>query len=141
MDGDEIQVFYPTWIKVMGIIFLPIMAGVSIWLGLRPLWEVDLTDAQIVLFPIMGIAVFYQCTIGFRCFKYFGTVLVLHDKGVDSYNKGKVEEYTWGNLEVKEYAFATTTQIKCKNGKTLAYFSDGLPNLKLLVETIENGIT
>jgi hypothetical protein len=141
MDGDEIQVFYPTWIKIMGVVFLPIMAGVAIWLGLRPLWEVNLTDAQIVLFPIMGIAVFYQCTIGFRCFKYFGTVLVLHDKGVDSYKKGKVEEYTWDNLEVKEYAFATTTQIKCKSGQTVAYFSDGLPNLKLLVETIENGIT
>jgi len=65
MDSDEIQVFYPTWIKIMGIVFLPIMAGVAIWLGLRPLWKVDLTDAQIALFPIMGIAVFYQCTIWF----------------------------------------------------------------------------
>ncbi|MFQ3235959.1 MAG: hypothetical protein ACI9C4_001523 [Paraglaciecola sp.] len=89
----------------------------------------------------MGVAVLYQCTIGFRCFKYFGTILVLHDKGVDTYNKGKVEEYTWDNLEVKKYAFATTTQIKCKNGQTGAYFSDGLANLNLLVETIKNGIT
>ncbi|MEP2653033.1 MAG: hypothetical protein ABJH06_13685, partial [Paraglaciecola sp.] len=110
-------------------------------LGLRPLWETDLTDAQVVLFPIMGIAVFYQCTIGFRCFKYFSTVLVLHDKGVDFHKKGQVQEFIWSDLEVKSYAFATTTQIKCKNGKTVAYFSDGLPNLKLLVDTIENGIT
>ncbi len=141
MDSDEIQVFYPTWMKVLGIVFLPILAGVAIWLGLRPLWETGLTDTQIILFPIMGIATLYQCTIGFRCFKYFSTVLVLHDTGVDSYTNGRVKEYTWSNLEVKEYAFATTTQIKCKNGETVAYFSDGLPNLKLLVETIENGIT
>ena len=89
----------------------------------------------------MGIAVLYQCTIGFRCFKYFSTVLVLHDTGVDSYNKGVVEEFTWSDLEVKSYSFATTTQIKCKDGKTVGYFSDGLPNLKLLTETIEKGTT
>ena len=141
MDNDEIHVFYPTWAKILGIVFLPILAGVAIWLGLRPLWETDLTDTQIILFPIMGIAVLYQCLIGFRCFKYFNTVLVLHDSGVDSYKKDKVVEYAWSDLEVKEYSFATTTHIKCKNGKTVGYFSDGLPNLKLLVSIIENGIT
>ncbi|MCL1127797.1 hypothetical protein [Shewanella surugensis] len=104
MDSDEIQVFYPTWIKVMGIIFLPIMVPMAIWLGLRPIWETDLTDAQIVLFPIMGVAVLYQCTIGFRCFKYFSTTLVLHDTGVNSYTKGIVEEYLWTDLEVKSYS-------------------------------------
>lgn len=47
MDGDEIQVYYPAWIKVLGIIGLPLMALVAIWFGLRPLLETDLTDAQV----------------------------------------------------------------------------------------------
>lgn len=141
MDGDEIQVYYPTWIKLLGIIGLPLMALVAIWIGLRPIWEADLTDAQIILFPLLGVAVLYQCTIGFRCFSYLNSVLVLHDEGVDLHHKGKVTEYSWSELTFKEYSFATTTQIKCKNGNTVAYFSDGLPNLKLLTDTIENGIT
>jgi len=141
MDGDEIQVYYPAWIKVLGIIGLPLMAFVAIWFGLRPLLETDLTDAQIVLFPLLGLAVLYQCTIGFRCFKYLNSVLVLHDQGVDLHHKGKIIKYSWNELSVKSYSFATTTQIKCKNGTTVAYLSDGLPNLKLLTDTIENGIT
>ena len=141
MDSNEIQVYYPVWIKVLGIIGLPLMAFVAIWLGLRLLWETDLTDAQIILFPLLGLAVLYQCTIGFRCFKYLNSVLVLHDEGVDLHHRGKITEYSWNELSVKEYSFATTTQIKYKNGTTVAYLSDGLPNLKLLTDTIKNGIT
>jgi hypothetical protein len=35
MDSDEIQAYYPTWIKALGIIVLPLMVAVAIWLGLR----------------------------------------------------------------------------------------------------------
>lgn len=141
MEGDEIQVYYPNWIKILVIVGLPLMTFIAIWMGLHPLWETDLTDAQKILFPALGIAVLYQCTIGFRCFKYLNSILVLHDAGVDLHHNGRVTEYSWSELSVKEYSFATTTQIKCKNGTTVAYFSDGLPNLKLLTDTIENGIT
>ncbi len=91
-----------------------------------------------MLFPLLGLAVLYQCFIGFRCFKFLNSSLLLHDHGIDLYHQGKVVEFKWEDLVIKNYAFATATQIKTKNGETVAYFSDGLPNLSLLEESVVN---
>lgn len=140
MNHDEITVHYPTWTKVIGIIGLPVLSLASIWMVLMPLLEADLSTAQNVLMPLLGFLVLYQCTIGFRCLRYLNTVFILHDEGIDVHHQGQVSTFDWRDLAINHYAFATVTQIKRKNGDTLAYFSDSLPNLSLLTQTIENGL-
>lgn len=141
MNNNEIGVYYPNWIKALGIVGIPLMALTAVWMILQPLWEPELTNAQQILFPVIGIAVIYQCYIGSKCLAYLNTMFILHDNGVDVLKKGSSIEYSWDELAVKEYSFASTTQITNQDGKTIAYFSDGLPNLKLLVNTINNGIS
>ncbi len=138
MNSEKIRVYYPLWVKVLGVTVLPVMVLVAIWFVVRPVLDTGLTDAQNIVLPIVGIAILYQCMISFRCFKYLNSSLLLHDKGVDLCHRGKVIEYKWGDLTIKHYTFATTTQIKTKGGETVAYFSDGLPNLSVLEENIAN---
>lgn len=106
---------------------------------LRPIWEAGLTNEQNIFFPLVSCAVFYQCFFGLKYFRYLSMIVVLHDDGIDVYHNGTTKEYLWKELEVKEYSFATTTQIKHQNGQTIAYFVDRLPNLKVLTEIIRQG--
>lgn len=141
MESKDIQVFYPIWTKALLLVALPLLFGCVLWLGLRPLLEEDLTNAQVILSLLLAGAVGYQGLICARCLKYLGVVLVLCDHGLERHQNGTVTEYSWDELTVTEYAFATTTQIKTEEGATIGYFSQGLPNLALLVEVINNGTT
>ena len=141
MESREIQVFYPFWIKTIVIIGVPLLTLIALWLPFMAMYETDLTDAQRFLFPPLSLVMLYQCFIGFKCLRYLGAVLVIHDEGVGVYHKSKSKEYLWSDLIVKDHAFATTTAVITKSGKTIGYFSHGLPNLALLVDIIENGIT
>ena len=107
----------------------------------RPILEPELNATQLVASAGIGVACLYQCVIGFRCFSHLNTVFVLHDSGLDLYKKELVSELKWGDLEYKEYTFATTTHVYKKSGETVAYLSEGLPNLELLKKTIKEGRT
>ena len=98
--------------------------------------EADLSNAQQVLFPLLGLAVIYQCWIGARCLPYLNTVVLLFDDGIEVLHKNESTEYQWMELDVVEYSFATTTKIAKKDGSTIAYLSDGIPNLALMVGMI-----
>jgi len=138
VDENQIEIFYPKWIKYLGIIGLPLLAIVAIWLATRFFLEPELTNTQKILSSILGVAVLYQCQIGARCLPYLNTIISLYDDGIDIYFKNQTNEYRWEDLTLVEYSFATTTQIKHKDGRTLAYLSEGLPNLDLLTSTINN---
>ena len=135
-DEEYIDVFYPNWIKYLSFIGFPLLIFVGAWLTTRFLWEFELPTLQLVGSSALGIAVLYQCQIGARCLPYLNTVITLYDDSVDIHYKNHTIEFKWEELTIKEYSFATTTQIKHKDGRTLAYLSDGLPNLELLKSII-----
>ena len=135
-DKEYINVFYPNWMKYLGIVGIPLLAIVASWLATRFLWEPDLTPTQLAVSTVLGTAALYQCLIGARCLPYLNTIITLYDDGVDIHNNNHTDEFKWEELAIKEYSFATTTQIMHKDGRTLAYLSDGLPNLELMKNII-----
>lgn len=137
MDNEKIQLFYPFWVKALGIIGIPLLAIAGLWMSSRPLFEEELSFAQQMLFPIMGIAVLYQCYIGTKCYKSFSTVITLNEYGIKVNSNGESKDYYWKSLMVEHYAFATTILVKHMNGEPVGYFSEGLENLDLLVNAIE----
>jgi len=135
-DNEYIDVFYPDWIKYLGIVGIPLLTIVASWLTTRFIWEPDLTTTQLAVSTALGIAGLYQCLIGARCLPYLNTIITLYDDGVYIHYNNHTDEFKWEELIIKEYSFATTTQIKHKDGRTLAYLSDGLPNLELMKNII-----
>lgn len=135
-DKEYIDVYYPSWIKYLGIVGIPLLIIVASWLTTRFLWEPDLTATQLAVSSALGIAGLYQCLIGARCLPYLNTTITLYDDGVDIHYNNHTDAFKWEELMIKEYSFAGTTQIKHKDGRTLAYLSDGLPNLELMKNII-----
>ncbi len=135
--GDSApRVRYPTWMKALGIMGLPVLAIVAGWMVSRPLWEEGLTSAQQIGFPLIGIAVLYQCYIGSRCLPHLNTVVALYDDGIEVQKGDSSKHYQWSELVVTEFPFATTTQILTRDGATVVCFSDGLANLDLMTHMI-----
>jgi len=135
-DKEYIDVFYPNWMKYLGLAGIPLLAMVAGWLATRFLWEPDLTATQLAVSTALGTAGLYQCLIGARCLPYLNTVITLYDDSVDIHDHNHIDTFKWEELVIKEYSFAATTQIRHKDGRTLAYLSDGLPNLELMKEII-----
>lgn len=135
------QVFYRTWMKALGIVGLPALAICALWLTFRPLLEDGLTIVQQVVFPLLGAAVLYQCYIGSRCLPYLNTVASLFNDGIEVRKGDVARHYKWNELDVVQFTFATTTQILTKDGSTVVYFSDGLPNLGLMTRMIASNNT
>mgnify|MGYP001549243066 CR=1 FL=1 len=130
------RVYYPLWAKALGLLGLPALVVVAVYVALMPIFEEDLSPVLQVVYPLLGLAVLYQCVIGFRCLRYLNTVIELHDTGIRVIRGDSSREYQWRELGVVEYGFATTNRIVAEDGSTVAYLSDGLPNLDILVQAI-----
>ena len=138
MKNDSLvpRVYYPVWAKIVGIVGIPALVGVGIAVASMPLWDDDVTLAHSYFFTPLGLAVLYQCYIGARCLPHLNTVVSLYEDGIDVERAGGTQRYPWYELQVRHFAFATTTGILTKDGNTVVYFSDGLPNLELLVQRV-----
>lgn len=135
-DGNRVQIYYPLWMKILGVVGLPALTFAGIYLASMPVWETDLTHAQLVLLPLFGLAVLYQCYFGFHCLPHLNTVVTILDDGVEVQKLNSSNQHLWPDLKVQTFLFATTTRIFTNDGSTLVYFSDSVPNLKLLVPMI-----
>ena len=137
-EAEVRRVYYPLWAKILGGLGLPALVVVGVYVAFMPLLEDDPTTFQTYFLPPVGIAVLYQCFVGARCLPHLNTVASIFDDGVEVVRHGRGETYEWRELEVTEFALASTTGILKKDGSPIVYFSDSLPNLGLLVYMINN---
>ena len=55
-DKEYIDVYYPNWIKYLGIVGIPLLTIVASWLATRFLWEPDLTITLLAVSTAIGTA-------------------------------------------------------------------------------------
>ncbi len=139
MNSNEgIYVYYPKWMTALVIIGVPLLTVCAIWMSTRFIWEPGLNTSQYVISTLLGIAVLYQLSIGARCLFSLKTTIQIYDSGIELNVNNNKANYLWGDLDISEYAFATTTLLKTRKGQPLAYLSQGVPNLKLLKDGVLN---
>lgn len=137
MGNNKVQLFYPLWVKLLGIIGIPTLAAIAVWISVHQFFEEEATIIKQVFFFVIGVAVLYQCYIGSKCIGSFNTVITIYENGIDVSKKGSTNSYSWDSLLVEHYSFATTIHLKLKSGESIGYFSDSLENIGLLINAVE----
>jgi hypothetical protein len=136
-DEERIPVYYPVWMKLLSWVGLPALTLVALWLISRPIWEEGLTESQFLIGAALGCAVLYQCILGFFVLKYINMRIVVLGEGLEVHFRNSVRFIPWEHIgRIKEYSFATTTQLIERNGNTLIYAFDNMKNFSVIKCTL-----
>lgn len=132
-DQRIAEAYYPAWLKVLYCLGVPALTAIALWLISRPLWEQGITPVQYIVGLILGVAVLYQCSIGWLVLKYINTRIIAFDDRLLIQSTSAEQTVFWEDLApAKEYSFATSTRLSDKNGQTILYAFDNMTDLRII---------
>jgi hypothetical protein len=97
----------------------------------RPIWEEGIGTAQFAAGAALGLAVLYQCIIGWRTLRYIRVRMRLSADALEIVSDSSPRKFSWEQLATpKEYTFAGATRFDLRDGEILLYAFDNMKNLE-----------
>jgi hypothetical protein len=138
-DRQLAEAYYPAWLKVLSYVGIPALTGIGLWLVSRPLWEQGITPLQYGVGFAFGVAVLYQCTIGWLVLKYINVRIIAFNDRLLIQSNGREQTVLWEELApAKEYSFATATRLSLKTGETIVYAFDNMSDLHVIKSVLKD---
>ena len=139
MDDRQLaEAYYPVWFKALSYVGIPALTGAALWLVSRPLWEDGITPSQYGAGFALGMALLYQCAIGWLVLKYMNVRIIAFDDRLLIQSNGIEQTVLWEQLApAKEYPFATATRLSLKSGETIAYAFDNMTDLYVIKSVLK----
>ena len=137
-DRQLAEAYYPVWLKVLSYVGIPALTGIALWAISRPLWEQGITPLQYGVGFAFGVALLYQCTIGWLVLKYINVRIIAFNDRLLIQSNGIEQTVLWEELApAKEYSFATATRLSLKTGETIVYAFDNMPDLQIIKSVLK----
>ena len=136
-------VFYPWYAKAAILVGYPLLAAAGIYMIYMSVVVASkstaLSHGLTALVPLlMAAAVLYLTVFGYRCFNSMSVRIQLHDDTIELSRDGQIRSYNYSELTLKKYEFAKTRHLQSRDGISLAWLSDSIPNINRLAASIEH---
>jgi hypothetical protein len=131
---EEVKLYHPYWIRIIGWVFLPVMLLVSIWCLFLPVWyeryEISLVLAGIFL----GGGCLYMSVHGIKTLPFMNAVITVSDRQIEVYRKSSTVAVRWTSItKIRHVASTQVLHLYDDKGQRFLSITEQLNGYAFLV--------
>ena len=131
---EEIKLFHPYWVRIIGWCFLPLMLVVSLYCLFLPVWENNFSLALIASGLFLGGGCLYMTINALMTLPFMNVELKLSEKSIQIATQRKISEIPWQSIcKTRHVASAQVLHLYDKDGKRFLSVTEQLCGFNILV--------